>query len=524
MALRFPNRECIDIYFACGDIEGDCNLVKQLLPRLERSGFTCFCRLRDGEVQLRIETARGVIPTCSLVLAFASKGSIAEDCKYLQYEIALAMDFRRKILIVELDDVKIPSLFRKLDSLPGRMDQPLEDWVGKLLKGIKQRIRGNPKPCYEIDLVKEFLWNIEGKEKCEEMGALSRTVNNFIAEIAHLKKRNNDLIHIRMQECDDLETANQRLEAQLEEMQAKLSDRNVCPYSYAAEVAAQCVKHQQEKDQLKAEIKCLKRAVKRNNDSSSEDTVDRSDRRMVDNLYRVLTLDVNPRTRSGTNTGTSASGIRRVPSEVAAFFHRYQGLIGYDEIPALGRELGLTCSQLDEVDRYRTSGLSQMFWQICREYSIGQSETCSVTQMVGALAKIGINIEGRPMNTEQRILLEGNLDYIYKHMKDVIILLPALLEKTTLNTAQASYIEAPRSCRQRVERLIEVLVTKDTGFDDFCEALDLSGQTCLADHLRNLESKIEARTHEKIPFEHEDKTRLAGSSDETSLKRSDQST
>lgn len=68
---------------------------------------------------------------------------------------------------------------------------------------------------------------------------------------------------------------------------------------------------------------------------------------------------------------------------------------GYDEIPALGRELGLTCSQLDEVDRYRTSGLSQMFWQICREYSIGQSETCSVTQMVGALAKIGINIEGK---------------------------------------------------------------------------------------------------------------------------------
>lgn len=115
---------------------------------------------------------------------------------------------------------------------------------------------GNPKPCYEIDLVKEFLWNIEGKEKCEEMGALSRTVNNFIAEIAHLKKRNNDLIHIRMQECDDLETANQRLEAQLEEMQAKLSDRNVCPYSYAAEVAAQCVKHQQEKDQVIESLFC----------------------------------------------------------------------------------------------------------------------------------------------------------------------------------------------------------------------------------------------------------------------------
>lgn len=82
------------------------------------------------------------------------------------------------------------------------------------------------------------------------MDALSRTVNNFIAEIAHLKKRNNDLIHIRMQECDDFETANQRLEAQLEEMQAKLSERNVCPYSYAVEVAAQCVKHQQEKDQV----------------------------------------------------------------------------------------------------------------------------------------------------------------------------------------------------------------------------------------------------------------------------------
>lgn len=82
------------------------------------------------------------------------------------------------------------------------------------------------------------------------MDAHSRTVNNLISEIAFLKKRNSDLIHIRMQECDDFETANQRLEAQLKEMQTKLSDRNVCPYSYAAEVAAQCVKHQQEKDQV----------------------------------------------------------------------------------------------------------------------------------------------------------------------------------------------------------------------------------------------------------------------------------
>lgn len=117
---------------------------------------------------------------------------------------------------------------------------------------------GNPKPCYEIDLVKEFLWNIEGKANCELMDAHSKTVNNLISEIAFLKKRNSDLIHIRMQECDDLETANQRLEAQLEEMQSKLSDRNVCPYSYAAEVAAQCVKHQQEKDQvIKSLLLCL---------------------------------------------------------------------------------------------------------------------------------------------------------------------------------------------------------------------------------------------------------------------------
>lgn len=128
-----------------------------------------------------------------------------------------------------------------------------------------------------------------------------------------------------MQECDDFETANQRLEAQLKEMQTKLSDRNVCPYSYAAEVAAQCVKHQQEKDQLKAEIKYLKRAVERNNESSSEETEARSDRRMVDSLYRVLCLDVNSRTRSGTNTGTSASGIRRVRQRSLPFFTDTRG-------------------------------------------------------------------------------------------------------------------------------------------------------------------------------------------------------
>lgn len=66
---------------------------------------------------------------------------------------------------------------------------------------------------------------------------------------------------------------------------------------------------------------------------------------------------------------------------------------GYDEIPALGRELGLTCAQLDDVNRYRSSGPSEMFWQMCRFYSSRQSETCSVSRMVGALTRVGINIE-----------------------------------------------------------------------------------------------------------------------------------
>lgn len=142
MALRFSREPAIDIYLSCGDKEEDCNLVRQILPLLERAGFSCFFRLRDGDVQLRIETARGTIPKCSLLLAFTSGHSIEEDCQYSQYELALAMDFRRQVLIVVLDDVKIPSLFKNLDTLTGRMDQPFDDWARKLLKGVKQKIHG----------------------------------------------------------------------------------------------------------------------------------------------------------------------------------------------------------------------------------------------------------------------------------------------------------------------------------------------------------------------------------------------
>ena len=103
---------------------------------------------------------------------------------------------------------------------------------------------GQPKPYFELNLVKEFLWNIEGKAFFEMMESHSKIVKAYMSEIAWLKKRNNNLIHIRLQECDDLETANQRLETRLLEMQEKLSDKNVCPYSYATDIAAQCVTHQ----------------------------------------------------------------------------------------------------------------------------------------------------------------------------------------------------------------------------------------------------------------------------------------
>ena len=109
---------------------------------------------------------------------------------------------------------------------------------------------GQPKPYFELNLVKEFLWNIEGKAFFEMMESHSKIVKAYMSEIAWLKKRNNNLIHIRLQECDDLETANQRLEARLLEMQEKLSDKNVCPYSYATDIAAQCVKHQRENEQV----------------------------------------------------------------------------------------------------------------------------------------------------------------------------------------------------------------------------------------------------------------------------------
>lgn len=57
---------------------------------------------------------------------------------------------------------------------------------------------GNLKFCYEIDLVKEFLWNIEGKVNCELMDVYSKIVNNLIFEIVFLKKRNSDFIYICM--------------------------------------------------------------------------------------------------------------------------------------------------------------------------------------------------------------------------------------------------------------------------------------------------------------------------------------
>jgi hypothetical protein len=93
------------------------------------------------------------------------------------------------------------------------------------------------------------------------------------------------------------------------------------------------------------------------------------------------------------------------------------------------------------------------------------------------------------MNTTHKKLLEEKLDYLYENMEDVVILLPLFLEKETITPVQAMYIEKPSSCRQRIERLIEVLVTREDGYHSFCQALELSGQTTLAKFVRDLNSE-----------------------------------
>lgn len=61
--------------------------------------------------------------------------------------------------------------------------------------------------------------------------------------------------------------------------------------------------------------------MERNNDRLLEEIEVRFDRRMVDNLYRVLFFDVNFRIRFGINMGIFVFGIRRVFLEVVVFFY-----------------------------------------------------------------------------------------------------------------------------------------------------------------------------------------------------------
>lgn len=94
------------------------------------------------------------------------------------------------------------------------------------------------------------------------------------------------------------------------------------------------------------------------------------------------------------------------------------------------------------------------------------------------------------MDTSHKQLLEDKLDYLYENMEDVVILLPLFLEKETITPAQALYIETPAFCKQRIERLIEVLVTRENGYHSFCEALKLSGQTTLAKFVRDINGML----------------------------------
>ena len=70
---------------------------------------------------------------------------------------------------------------------------------------------------------------------------------------------------------------------------------------------------------MKAEIRRLKRALEKKDQSRVADSgVSSESGMMVDCFYKAVSLDANHLARF--NPNTTASGLRRVPSEVAAFF------------------------------------------------------------------------------------------------------------------------------------------------------------------------------------------------------------
>lgn len=182
---------------------------------------------------------------------------------------------------------------------------------------------------------------------------------------------------------------------------------------------------------------------------------------------------------------------RQFPRDIMRVARRYQDVIAYPIIRQFGRYLDLEEDELNEVERFSEYGTKEAFWQTIRFWlEKKDSSELTVGTIIKALKECDVNLKGKQMSNAHRKVLRSKLTFLVDNIQTEP-LIPSLISNNVLCDVTKAYVTAPKTRDQRINRLVDVLMTKEDGLFVFCEILRNSGYQYVAGEIEGDVDKIQ---------------------------------
>lgn len=103
-------------------------------------------------------------------------------------------------------------------------------------------------------------------------------------------------------------------------------------------------------------------------------------------------------------------------------------------------------------------------------------------------------ITGKQMSNAHRKVLRSKLTFLVDNIQTEP-LIPSLISNNVLCDVTKAYVTAPKTRDQRINRLVDVLMTKDDGLFVFCEILRNSGYQFVAGEIEGKKINAHDKNH-----------------------------
>ncbi|XP_062577118.1 uncharacterized protein LOC134238984 [Saccostrea cucullata] len=172
---------------------------------------------------------------------------------------------------------------------------------------------------------------------------------------------------------------------------------------------------------------------------------------------------------------------KRLPSDIRKVANKYQHAFAYAFIRQFGRLLQLDERHLDEVEQYSGYGTKEVFWQIIRIWmENSESQHMTVSNLLTALSECGVDLKGKQMSRTDRTILRSKMAILLESVNPVEALVPYLCSRHLLCEVTRAYVTAPKTSDLKINRLVDILITKENGLTDFCSVLRDGGYDYIA--------------------------------------------